>query len=72
VPAAFYIRKGNSAPLVVFLTPYSQGAERYGVERAMKTCKKQGIESMQFFLDFRNDADYVADRVRNALSRMAL
>lgn len=72
LPATFCIRKGNSAPLAVFLTPDSQDSGRYKVERAMKACKKQGIESMQFFVNYRNDADYVADRVRKALSRMAL
>lgn len=61
----FYL---NQKPiLVLFLINSKDCAARTQVKRAARSCAQEGVACIHFYEDYRNDASYVINRVRDAL-----
>jgi len=69
LPVNFLICRDDRPVLAVFLLDSWDGKRRSRVNRAIIECGRHGLPAMQFFTDYRNDAGYVAERVRGGMLR---
>ena len=60
------ILKDGVPKAAVLLVP-KHGYKSLAVTNTMQECESQGIRPMRFMREFRNDAGYVADRIKAAL-----
>ena len=65
-PRNILITRAGRPALLILLLP-KNGYRRKAVTEFKKKCDSAGIRYLQFFLEFRNEADYVVNRVRQAL-----
>ena len=66
MPKNILLAKAGSPALLVLLLP-KNGYRLKRIDDLKARCAQAGIAHMQFFLEFRNEAGYVVDRIRKAL-----
>ena len=66
MPKNILLSKAGSPALLVLLLP-KNGYRLKRIDDLKGRCEQAGIAHMQFFLEFRNEAGYVVNRIRKAL-----
>ena len=67
IPVDYLFCKGGKPVLAVFLIQSNPYKERSQVRKAERIFAPEGVACTHFYENYRNDAPYVIDRVRDAL-----
>lgn len=66
MPINFLLRKGDKA--VAILLVHRSKIKRYSVQETEALCHENGVKVLRFYFERENDAEYVIERIRTALS----
>lgn len=64
--ATFVLRQNGQDKVVILLVPKHRW-NTAAIRNTMKACRASGIPCLRFMLEFRNDANYVIDRINSVL-----
>ena len=67
IPVSFMFYQGGKPVLAVFLIHSNDGKARSQVRKAKRIFALEGVSCTHFYENYRNDAPYVIDRVRDVL-----
>lgn len=66
VPVSYLLSFGGRPVLAIILCS-SREYDRSWITATMTACQRQGIPVQRYYREFRNDPDYVVQRIRRAL-----
>ncbi len=66
MPVNLLLRKGDKAVAILLL--HRSKVKRYSVQETEALCNENGVKVMRFYFDRENEAEYVIERIRTALS----
>lgn len=67
IPVSFMFQQGGKPVLAIFLSHSRDARGDRQIAKAFRTLALEGIPCTNFYINYRNDAPYVIDRVRDAL-----